>query len=123
MRRSLVLLNHFLNTILGIAPRADQIPLRVVDFVFIQFDLGLHQFQLVSELVFLVAAGFGFCTGQLLHARFVGFQVFLRFLQLRLNLLGFLGEDGRVYRDVVQRLSKREIYFIIRDAQSFLRQG
>ena len=121
MRRGLVLLNHLLDAILGIASRADQIPFRVVDFVFIQFDLSLHQFQLVSQFVLFVSGGFGFCGGQLLHARFVGFQVFFCLLQLRLNLFGFLGKGGRMFLDVMQRLSERQVYFIIGNAQGILR--
>ena len=120
MRRGFVLLNHLLDAILGSATGADQIPPRVVNFILIKLDLGLHQFQLVPELVLFVAGGLGFCRRQLLHTGLVGFEDFLSFLQLRLNLLGFLGKGGRVFRDVMQRLRKRQVHFIVRDAQNFL---
>src|SRR5437762_860321 len=55
------------------------------------------------------------------RVRFVGFQVFFCLLQLRLNLFGFLGKGGRMFLDVMQRLSERQIYFIIGNAQGILR--
>ncbi len=75
-----MLLNHLLDAILKSAPGADQIPLRVVDFIFVELDLGLHQFQLVSHLVLFVAGGLCFRRRQLLHSCLVGFEDFLRFL-------------------------------------------
>ena len=57
LRRSLVLFDHRLDAILRIAARANQILLRVIDFILIQFLLRVRDVELIFQRIFLISGG------------------------------------------------------------------
>ena len=121
-RRSLVILDHPLNAVLRIATRANQILLRVIDFVLIQFFLRVRDVGLIFQRIFLISGGLRDRRVQLRDLRLRGRQPVLRLLQARLNFFRFRAQRWRMQRRIAQRGGECDVHFVIGQANRFRRE-
>jgi hypothetical protein len=84
-----VLFDHRLDAILWIAARADQILLRVIDLILIQFFLCVRNVELIFERIFLVTRRLFYRRFELFDLRLRSGQAVFGLLQPRLNLPSF----------------------------------
>src|SRR6202451_888186 len=119
---SLVLFDDRLDAVLRIAARAQQVPLRVIYFILLQFDLRVRDIELILQRVLLIASGLRNRRVELRDLRLRRRQPVLRLLHPRLDFLRFGAQWRRMQSRVAQCSRERDVHFMIRQPYGLFRQ-
>ena len=112
-----------LDDIFGIAADTDQFLASIGDFVLVQLEIGFGEIEVVVELFFARAAGFGFGSSEGGDLLSVGIQGVLEISEALLHFFGFGAQRGRIVADLLKRRGEGEADGVVREAESFLRKA